>query len=111
MAFTPFSDDVQNISKLGDNPITDDNLTPQQFKARFDAAAVAIKDYINNTLIPELDSLLTTGAIKEEMIDDGAVTAPKLNAILPSNIGVKYGSTTPTTDDISDGEIYLKLEE
>lgn len=60
MAITPFSDDVQVIHKLGDRPIVDNNLTVQQFKDKFDEAAVAIKNYINNTLLPALEG--TDGA-------------------------------------------------
>lgn len=51
MAITPFSDDLNIIAGLSDNPVTDDGLTADQFKAKFDAAALKIKSYINNTLI------------------------------------------------------------
>lgn len=44
-------------------------------------------------------------------VADGEVTAAKLGSdILPANVGIKYGSSVPTTSDITPGQIYLKYE-
>lgn len=50
--------------------------------------------------------IVSTGITR---IATGAVTASKLGSdILPSHVGIKYGTATPTTSDIAPGEIYLK---
>lgn len=147
MALSNFTDNVDIIAALGDNPITDDNLTSAQFKAKFDEAANLIKTYINSVLVPNVfakisgSGLLKTSsgtlsvatadtdyasashharhesggadeiAVSTGMIGSGAVTAAKLGSdILPANVGIKMGTATPTTSDISAGEIYLKYE-
>lgn len=55
MAYTLMSTDVENVSNLSDLPNESDGLTAAELKAVFDQAGVDIKDFINNTLIPELD--------------------------------------------------------
>ena len=51
------------------------------------------------------------GAITTAKLADGAVTVAKLGTILPANVGIKSGTTVPTTSDISSGEIYFMYEE
>ena len=60
MAYTLFSEDVENVSNLSDLPNELEGLTAAELKAVFDKAGVDIKNYLNSTLIPELD----TGAAK-----------------------------------------------
>lgn len=55
MAFTTFAGEVNNISQLSDTPTLTEGLSPDELKARFDLGNVRIKDYINNTLIPQLE--------------------------------------------------------
>ena len=55
MAYTLFSEDVENVSNLGDLPNADDGLTSAELKAVFDKAGKDIKNYLNGTLVPELD--------------------------------------------------------
>ena len=47
------------------------------------------------------------GSITTAKLADGAVTVAKMGTILPVNVGIKSGTTVPTTADISDGEIYF----
>lgn len=55
---------------------------------------------------------ITDGSLVTRMYHDGSVTAAKLGAdILPANVGIKSGTTVPTTADISDGEIYFMYTE
>ena len=54
MAYTLFSEDVENLSHLSDLPNEEDNLTAAQLKAVFDKAGVDIKAFLNGTHIPEL---------------------------------------------------------
>ena len=54
---------------------------------------------------------LATDAVETAKIKNGQVTAAKLGSdILPANVGIKYGSSVPTTSDISNGQVYLKYE-
>lgn len=64
MAITPFEKDIEIIQKLDDEPNDVQGLSPAELKRRFDQAAIWLKDYINNTLIPALsgDSSGGTGA-------------------------------------------------
>lgn len=55
MSLTKMTSDVEIISALSDDPSAD-GLTTVQFKAKFDAAAAALKAYLNETLTEELDA-------------------------------------------------------
>lgn len=55
MSFTTMTGEVNNISQLSDTPSLIEGLSPDELKARFDLGGVRIKDYINNTLIPQLE--------------------------------------------------------
>lgn len=55
---TRFVDDVENIQKLSNHPNLNEGLTAAQLKQRFDMAGMDVKEFINYTLIPELESNL-----------------------------------------------------
>lgn len=57
MAFTQFSDDMDIIARLPDNPNDDGGLTAAQLKAKFDQGPKAIKTYINGTLLGEVGDM------------------------------------------------------
>ena len=56
MALTRLTEELDNISRLADEPGEGDGLTASGLKAHFDAAGLSIKDYINNVLLPELET-------------------------------------------------------
>lgn len=56
MAIPKFLEDIAFVSKLGDNPGTDNGLTTEGFKAVFDKAAMKIQEYINTVIVPALDN-------------------------------------------------------
>ena len=56
MAIPKLMDDLAIISKLGDNPGTDNGLTSEQLRESFDEAALIIQKYINNVLVPSFDA-------------------------------------------------------
>lgn len=56
MAFERFEADVMVHSKLGDDPNVDNNMTADDLKALFDSPMVEFKTWINETLIPALNS-------------------------------------------------------
>lgn len=96
------------IGVLGDNPNTDDNLTAAQLKAKFDYDGAKIKEYLNGVtggaagLVDELNEFA-------EDIEDALADKLEVGS-LPEDIGIKMGTTEPTTDDISEGQIYLMYE-
>ncbi|MBR6654352.1 MAG: hypothetical protein IKL27_06445 [Oscillospiraceae bacterium] len=61
MAFTQFSKDMSIISKLSETPNVDDGLSAGQLQDKFDEGGKAIKEYINGSLLPELEGVSLTG--------------------------------------------------
>lgn len=55
MALTTCSVNTGVISSLDDKPNSVGGLSAAQFKAKFDEAATGVKNYLNNTLIPEIE--------------------------------------------------------
>lgn len=122
MAIPTFSDDVNIISKLPDNPVTDGGYTAETFKAAFDIAAGLIKTYINNVLIPELEVLvgdiqgsqihnlaintdkLADDAITRRTILNGEIVQGKLGPNSVVEVNIQDGSVTK--DKIGPGEVY-----
>ena len=64
MQFEPFDFDVMVHSKLGDDPNVDNNMTSDDLKARFDSPMVAFKEWINDMLVPRLNSFLPEFAVE-----------------------------------------------
>jgi hypothetical protein len=56
MAFTQLTDDLNVIQGLDNYPPDDPGMTPALLKAKFDQAPNAIKTYINDVLLPELEA-------------------------------------------------------
>lgn len=77
MAIEKLSADLNIISKLGDYPLADDGLEPDQFKAKFDEAGKLIKQYINEVLIPSLDELVDVDALLKGILDTTLTKADK----------------------------------
>lgn len=77
MAIPLMEEDVEVISKLGDTPGSDDGLATSQLKARFDLAAIRIKKYINETLIPNMNMLVDVQALLGGILDATLSAADK----------------------------------
>ena len=58
MAFTKLTKDMDIIQKLDDEPNDAGGLTAAQLKAKFDEGNNAVKEWINNTFIPEAEETL-----------------------------------------------------
>ena len=58
MAIPLFNVDVDNVSQLSDLPNAEDGLTSAELKAVFDKAGGDIKEYLNGTLVPQLNDVL-----------------------------------------------------
>ncbi|MGO5113619.1 hypothetical protein ACTQ33_01075 [Candidatus Avoscillospira sp. LCP25S3_F1] len=56
MALTRFEKDMVIIQQLDDQPNDVGGLTAAELKAKFDEGGMAVKEYLNDTLLPELDN-------------------------------------------------------
>lgn len=77
MAIPKFEEDVQIISKIPNYPGSEGGLTPKEFRAKFDAAAVLIQNYLNNVMIPELDKTVDVQALINGILDNTLTAADK----------------------------------
>lgn len=60
MELTKFAKDMKIIQGLDDEPNDVGGLTAAELKAKFDEGGAALKEYINNTLIPETQRLVAS---------------------------------------------------
>ena len=96
---TKITASVNNIQALDDNP-NESGLTSNELKAKFDKAGADIKDYINNTLIDELETILDgySSSISDQPTAINTVTTTaNTNA---SNIGTLSSLNTSTKTDL-----------
>lgn len=104
MALTQCTTNVNVHSSLADNP----PLTAAELKTAWDSAAVGIKDYLNNTLVAELDAAipevindLTTGGITNALsAEQGKNLQTNKQKIITNGTAAPSGG--------SDGDIYLR---
>ena len=61
MAIETLKDDLNIIAGLGDNPNADNNLTAQELKGKFDAAALLIQQYLNKVIVPAINGYILDG--------------------------------------------------
>lgn len=99
MDFTPLEKDMNIISALDDEPNDVGGLTATELKAKFDEGGQAIKQFLNETLTPQIDS---EKAGRDELeglvlgqIPDGTITVEKMapsffTSILNTQIQVTY---------------------
>lgn len=84
--------DLAIISKLSDYPGSQDGLTTEEFKAKFDEAALAIQQYLNDIIVP---------AIEEATPEEGA-SLPATGGTMRGNINMNgnrvTGLGTPSDD-------------
>lgn len=77
MAIPEFSVDMDIISKLGDYPGSDNNLTPDGFRKKFDQAGKYVQEYINTILLPYLNQLVDVKALLNGILDPTLTQADK----------------------------------
>lgn len=99
MALSKFEKDMAIISALDDEPNDVGGLTAAELKAKFDEGGKAIKQFLNETLTPQIDS---EKAGRDELeglvlgqIPDGTITVEKMapsffTSILNPQIQVTY---------------------
>lgn len=77
MALTPFSKDMEIIAKLDDEPNDVGGLSSEELKSKFDEGGKAVKDYLNDTLLPELENKGIESVVRK---GNEAVSYLRLNA-------------------------------
>lgn len=114
---TPLNDDLNIIAALDDEPNDEGGLTPVAFKAKFDEGPNAIKDYINDTLIPELaderagvTTEITAAVAAAEVQSGNMPTGGTAGQVLVKNSGTNYdyGWGTTVADPVNAGDIVNK---
>ncbi len=104
MAIEKLNENLNIISALDDKP----SLSSTDLKAKFDEGPNILKDYINNVLVPALNSGLVT--IVNDLTTGGstkvasAEMVKKLNTEKQPIIG--YGKTVP---QLSEGQIFIQI--
>jgi hypothetical protein len=69
MAIPKFEADLNIISKLPNYPGSEGGLTPEEFKAKFDEAALLLQEYLNEVLIPEANATVDVDALLAKILD------------------------------------------
>ena len=122
MAIPRMNDDMDVIAKLADRPNDTQGLTAAQLKARFDKSGVDIQKYINDTLLPYLESgaaasnmgieeitgldAETVQAALEELYDDKDVFWATYGSTTYSEVKAAYEAGKPVLCEYN-GRYYL----
>lgn len=56
MAISKMTDDLNIIQALSDLPNSEDGLSADDLKKKFDESGLTIQEYLNNTLVPQIDA-------------------------------------------------------
>lgn len=95
MQIQQMEENVAIHQTLGDNPNTDNGLTPDELKAKFDEGAVALKKFLNEKVVPllnEHDDLLesfleTIGDLGDLDTNDKSSLVAAINEVLANGGG------------------------
>lgn len=111
MALPKFEKDILIISKLADEPNDVGGLTAEELKGKFDEGASLIKDYINEELLPKVESDIEAAAkgvtsgegISGDILRDGSIVEDKL---APASVTTtKIATNAVTTPKMADGSV------
>lgn len=87
MEITRFTEDVNNISRLDDQPNDVGGMSAAELKAEFDKAGNSLKNYINEVLLPLLESKDGASYIGVSAIE-GIEQAANVQAALAACVGL-----------------------
>lgn len=106
MALDKLNEDLHIIEQLADQPNDADGMSAAELKAKFDYAALAIQEYINNVLIPQVESSISAGTvdlISGNQLVDGSIQAAKLAAL--SIVAEKIANGAVVSTKIADSAV------
>lgn len=117
MAIPKLEDDLAIISKLGEYPGSDDGLSTEEFKAKFDEAALIIQDYMNLKLVPNLNKMIGETKVEEflkrlEDIESDNKTKNAKTYTAPAQFGCTAASTpAEIRAALPNGSVFMCLPE
>lgn len=85
-------EDLAVITKLSDYPGSQDGLSADQFKAKFDEAALIIQDYLNGVIVPALEG------VAPDNIDNLPLKGGTMMGAINMAGNKLYNLPTPTND-------------
>ena len=111
MALPIFEENLDIIASLNDEPNDVDGLTAEELKAKFDEGSKLIANYINETLIPKVESdiesaalgITTGGGIDGGSLKDGSIPGSKLaNGSIDNS---RLGLNAVKSDNLADASV------
>ena len=111
MAIPKFLEDLNIIARLGNKPGTDDGLSDEGFKAKFDEGILKIQTYINDVLIPGIENSVSEDGLLAQInnklaeklsLDGGTMRGP-----LNMDYEILSGIDTPFKDDHAASKGYV----
>jgi hypothetical protein len=108
MAIRKFQDNLNIIGMLSDYPSSEDGLTTQEFKNLFDKAGLLIQQYINNTLIPQIESAIDEGALLQQISAAINRKLDKAGGLMTGNIDMNGQKITNLPAPVNDGDAATK---
>lgn len=107
---TPLNEDLNIIAALDDEPNDEGGLTPVAFKAKFDEGPNKIKNYLNNTMAPNITSDITAAVAAVQIQSGNMPAGGTAGQVLVKNSGVDYdyGWGTTVADPVEPGDIANK---
>lgn len=115
MAFTKLTKDLDIIQKLDDEPNDVGGLTAAELKKKFDDSGNAIKDYLNETLVPELDTAVggktSKGYVDAEIAKCIPKTGGEVGGTFPVNGEVKVVDGNGAALVMGNNGLYLQAED
>lgn len=110
-SLTKFTANVSNHQSQPDKPA----LTSAELKQLFDKAPEDIKDYLNNTLLPELDkiigTMISTSDIENDVTAGGTtkVASAEITKILNNSKQDKILVGTDIPTELEEGQLYIQV--
>ena len=101
MALDRLTEDMNFIGGLGDDPKRDDGLSTPQFKSFFDKAGLVIQNFINNKLIPQIESSIDEGSLLQQISEVLGKKLDKSGGKMTGNIDMNGQKITNLPDPVN----------